>query len=112
MTLVQKTVVDGAIIVSTPQDVALMDARKGIDMFNQLHVPVLGMIENMSTHICSSCGHEEHVFGHGGVATEAKKLNVPVLAEVPAASGYPSGLGWGGSDCRLKTRNTTGAGVP
>jgi ATP-binding protein involved in chromosome partitioning len=83
MTLAQKAVVDGAIIVSTPQDVALLDARKGIDMFNQLHVPVLGMIENMSTHICSQCGHEEHVFGHGGVKAECEKIGVPLLAEVP-----------------------------
>ncbi|MBV6638732.1 MAG: Mrp/NBP35 family ATP-binding protein [Mameliella sp.] len=83
MTLSQKAHVDGAIIVSTPQDVALLDARKGIDMFRQLNVPILGMIENMSTHICSNCGHEEHVFGHGGVAAEAQKLGVPLLAEVP-----------------------------
>lgn len=83
MTLCQKAKVDGAIIVSTPQDVALLDARKGIDMFRQLNVPILGMVENMSTHVCSQCGHEEHVFGHGGVATEAAKLNVPLLAEVP-----------------------------
>ena len=83
MTLSQKAQVDGAIIVSTPQDVALLDARKGIDMFRQLNVPILGMIENMSTHICSNCGHEEHVFGHGGVAAEAEKLGVPLLAEVP-----------------------------
>jgi len=83
MTLAQKAQVDGAIVVSTPQDVALIDARKGIDMFNKLNVPILGMIENMSTHICSNCGHEEHVFGHGGVAAEAEKLNVPLLAEIP-----------------------------
>lgn len=83
MTLAQKAKVDGAIIVSTPQDVALLDARKGIDMFQQLNTPILGMIENMSTHICSSCGHEEHVFGHGGVAAEAEKLGVPLLAEIP-----------------------------
>ncbi len=83
MTLAQKAAVDGAIIVSTPQDVALMDARKGVDMFTQLKVPIVGMIENMSTHICSQCGHEEHLFGHGGVASEAAKLNVPLLAEVP-----------------------------
>ncbi len=83
MTLAQKAHVDGAVIVSTPQDVALMDARKGIDMFNQLGTPILGMIENMSTHICSQCGHEEHVFGHGGVAAEAAKLGVPLLAEIP-----------------------------
>ncbi|MBV2359437.1 Mrp/NBP35 family ATP-binding protein [Thalassococcus sp. CAU 1522] len=83
MTLTQKFHVDGAVVVSTPQDVALLDARKGIDMFKQLRVPILGMVENMSTHICSKCGHEEHVFGHGGVATEAAKLGVPLLAEVP-----------------------------
>ncbi|MCV0424582.1 MAG: Mrp/NBP35 family ATP-binding protein [Roseibium sp.] len=83
MTLCQKFIVDGAIIVSTPQDVALLDARKGIDMFQQMNVPLLGMIENMSTHICSNCGHEEHVFGHGGVAAEAENLGVPLLAEVP-----------------------------
>lgn len=83
MTLAQKAHVDGAIIVSTPQDVALLDARKGIDMFNQLGTPILGMIENMSTHICSNCGHEEHVFGHGGVAAEAEKIGVPLLAEIP-----------------------------
>ena len=83
MTLAQKTEVDGAIIVSTPQDVALIDARKGIDMFNQLKTPILGMIENMSTHICTNCGHEEHLFGHGGVVAEAAKLGVPLLAEIP-----------------------------
>ncbi|MEP5632700.1 MAG: Mrp/NBP35 family ATP-binding protein [Tateyamaria sp.] len=83
MTLAQKSKLDGAIIVSTPQDIALLDARKGIDMFNQLGTPIIGMMENMSTHICSSCGHEEHLFGHGGVAAEAKKLDVPLLAEIP-----------------------------
>ncbi|KEJ88635.1 Mrp/NBP35 family ATP-binding protein [Sulfitobacter donghicola] len=83
MTLSQKAKVDGAIVVSTPQDVALLDARKGIDMFQQLNVPLVGMIENMSTHICSACGHEEHVFGHGGVAAEADKLGIPLLAEIP-----------------------------
>ncbi len=83
MTLAQKTEVTGAVVVSTPQDVALLDARKGIDMFNQLGTPILGMIENMSTHICSNCGHEEHIFGHGGVAKEAEKLGVPLLAEIP-----------------------------
>jgi ATP-binding protein involved in chromosome partitioning len=83
MTLAQKAHLDGAIIVSTPQDVALLDARKGIDMFNQMKTPIIGMIENMSTHICSSCGHEEHVFGHGGVTAEAEKIGVPLLAEIP-----------------------------
>lgn len=83
MTLAQKAHVDGAVVVSTPQDVALLDARKGIDMFQQLNVPIHGMIENMSTHICSNCGHEEHVFGHGGVRAEAEKLGVELLAEIP-----------------------------
>ena len=83
MSLAQKTQVTGAVIVSTPQDVALIDARKAINMFDKLNVPILGMVENMSTHICSNCGHEEHVFGHGGVAAEAAQLGVPLLAEVP-----------------------------
>lgn len=83
MTLAQKAHLDGVLIVSTPQDVALLDARKGIDMFNQMGTPIIGMIENMSTHICSNCGHEEHLFGHGGVKAEAEKLGVPLLAEIP-----------------------------
>lgn len=83
MTLAQKAELTGAIIVSTPQDIALIDARKGIDMFEKLGTPILGMVENMSTHICSNCGHEEHTFGHGGVATEAERLGVPLLAELP-----------------------------
>ncbi len=85
MTLAQKAELTGALVVSTPQDIALLDARKGINMFEKLGTPIVGMIENMSTHICSSCGHEEHVFGHGGVAAEAEKLNVPLLAEIPLA---------------------------
>ena len=83
LSLAQKTHLSGAVIVSTPQDVALLDARKGIDMFKQLNTPLLGMIENMSTHVCSNCGHEEHIFGHGGVANEAEKLGIPLLAEIP-----------------------------
>ncbi|MCP5086840.1 MAG: iron-sulfur cluster carrier protein ApbC [Rhodobacteraceae bacterium] len=83
MTLAQKVQMDGVIIVSTPQDIALIDARKGIDMFRKMGVPIMGMIENMSMHVCSQCGHEEPVFGHGGVAVEAQKLNVPLLAEIP-----------------------------
>lgn len=83
MTLTQTAQVTGAIIVSTPQDVALLDARKGVDMFNKMSTPILGMIENMSTHVCPKCGHEEHMFGHGGVRTVAEKLGVPLLAEIP-----------------------------
>jgi ATP-binding protein involved in chromosome partitioning len=83
MTLGQKFVVNGAIVVSTPQDIALIDARKGIDMFKQMNIPIIGLIENMSTHVCSQCGHEEHIFGHGGVAAEAEKLGAPLLGEIP-----------------------------
>jgi len=83
LSLCQKTLLTGAIIVSTPQDVALIDARKAIDMFNTLKTPVLGLIENMSMFTCPNCGHEAHIFGHGGVASEAEKLGVPLLAELP-----------------------------
>ncbi len=83
MTLTQKAEVAGAIIVSTPQDIALMDARKGIDMFRKMGTPILGMVENMAVHVCSRCGNEEHIFGHGGVRAEAEKLGVPLLAEIP-----------------------------
>jgi ATP-binding protein involved in chromosome partitioning len=83
LTLSQKTPLTGALVVSTPQDVALLDARRGISMFEKLKVPVLGLIENMSTYICPSCGHEAHIFGHGGVAAEAEKIGVPLLAALP-----------------------------
>jgi ATP-binding protein involved in chromosome partitioning len=83
LTLCQKTHLTGALIVSTPQDVALLDARRAIDMFAKLKTPVLGLIENMSTYVCPNCGHEAHIFGHGGVATEAAKLDLPFLGEIP-----------------------------
>ena len=83
LTLCQRTHLTGAIVVSTPQDVALLDARKALDMFVKLKTPVLGLIENMSTYICPNCGQEEHIFGHGGVAAEAARLNLPFLGELP-----------------------------
>ena len=83
LTLCQRTHLTGAIVVSTPQDVALLDARKALDMFVKLKTPVLGLIENMSTYICPNCGHEEHIFGHGGVAAEAARLNLPFLGALP-----------------------------
>ena len=83
MTLTQKARVTGAVVVSTPQDVALLDARKALNMFKKMNTPVLGLIENMSTHVCSQCGHQEHIFGHGGVRKEAGKLGLPLLAEIP-----------------------------
>ncbi|MCA2010067.1 Mrp/NBP35 family ATP-binding protein [Pararhodobacter sp. CCB-MM2] len=85
MTLCQKFPVTGAIVVSTPQDVALLDARRALNAFEVLKTPVLGLIENMSTFICPNCGHEEHIFGDGGVAREAEKLNLPFLGSLPLA---------------------------
>lgn len=83
LTLCQRTRLTGALVVSTPQDVALLDARKAIDMFGKLKTPVLGLIENMSTYICPNCGHEAHIFGHGGVRAEAERIGVPFLGEIP-----------------------------
>jgi len=83
LTLSQKYPITGAIIVCTPQDVALIDARKALDMFGKTRVPVLGLIENMSSYICPSCGHEAHVFGHGGARAEAEALGLPFLGEIP-----------------------------
>ena len=103
MTLCQRSDVTGAIVVSTPQDVALLDARKAIDMFNTLGTPILGLIENMSTYVCPKCGHEEHIFGYGGVKDEAERMGVPLLGEIPLAldvrvagdAGRPVALGEG-----------------
>jgi ATP-binding protein involved in chromosome partitioning len=103
LSLCQKAPVTGAIIVSTPQDVALLDARRAIDMFGKLKTPVLGLIENMSMYICPNCGHEAHLFGHGGVAAEAKALGLPFLGALPLEletrlagdSGRPVALGDG-----------------
>ena len=83
LTLAQKVPVDGAVIVSTPQDIALIDARKAVEMFRKVGVPVLGLIENMSMYVCSNCGHEEYIFGHGGAKKEAEALGVPFLGEIP-----------------------------
>ena len=83
LTLAQKIPVSGAIIVTTPQDIALLDARKGLKMFEKVQVPVLGIVENMSTHICSKCGHEEHIFGEGGGLRMAEQHHVDFLGGVP-----------------------------
>ncbi|MEM7679750.1 MAG: Mrp/NBP35 family ATP-binding protein [Pseudomonadota bacterium] len=83
LTMAQKVPLAGAVIVSTPQDLALLDARKGIEMFGQVNVPVLGVIENMSTHICTNCGHEDHIFGHGGAEAEAKAMKTDFLGALP-----------------------------
>lgn len=83
LTLVQKVPLSGAVIVSTPQDIALLDARKGLNMFRKTGVPVIGLIENMSVFVCPRCEHEEHIFGDQGARREAEKLACPFLGEIP-----------------------------
>ena len=83
MTLCQRSDVSGAIVVSTPQDVALLDARKALNMFELLKTPILGLIENMGVYHCPNCGHEAHIFGQGGVKAEAEKLGLPFLGSLP-----------------------------
>jgi len=83
LTLSQKVPVSGAVIVTTPQDIALLDARKGLKMFEKVNVPVLGVVENMSIHICSSCGHEEHIFGTGGGERMSQDYDVDFLGSLP-----------------------------
>ncbi|WP_108483435.1 Mrp/NBP35 family ATP-binding protein [Oceaniglobus ichthyenteri] len=101
LTLCQRYDVTGAIVVSTPQDVALLDARKALDMFATMKTPVLGLIENMSVFVCPHCGGQSHIFGHGGVRAEAAALGLPFLGELPlnldvrlaADAGAPIALG-------------------
>ena len=103
LTLSQSTAVAGAIIVSTPQDVALIDARRAVDMFAKVKTPILGLVENMSVYVCPNCGHEAHLFGHGGVRDEAERMGVPFLGEIPldlsiriaGDAGVPSAAGEG-----------------
>lgn len=83
LTLSQKVPVSGAVVVTTPQDIALLDAKKGVEMFRKVSVPVLGIVENMAVHICSDCGHQEHVFGQGGGERMATTYNVPMLGALP-----------------------------
>ncbi len=83
LTLAQRVPVTGAIIVTTPQDIALMDARKGLKMFEKVNIPILGIVENMSLHICSQCGHEEHIFGAGGGERMSKDYGVELLGALP-----------------------------
>ena len=98
LTLAQKVPVSGVVIVTTPQDIALLDARKGLKMFEKVEVPVLGVVENMSIHICSECGHAEHIFGSGGGEKMCDQYNVDFLGSLPldihirenADGGHPS----------------------
>ena len=97
LTMAQQVPLAGAVIVSTPQDLALIDARKGLNMFRKVNVPVLGIVENMSTFICPHCGEASNIFGHGGAKSEATRLGVPFLGEVPLT---------------LEIRETSDAGRP
>ena len=83
LTMAQSTPLAGAVIVSTPQDLALIDARRGVSMFKRVEVPILGIVENMATFVCPHCGQSSHIFGHGGARMEAERLGVPFLGEVP-----------------------------
>ena len=83
LTLAQKVPVTGAVIVTTPQDIALLDARKGLKMFEKVGIPIIGIVENMSTHICSNCGHEEHIFGAGGGDKMCKDYSTELLGSLP-----------------------------
>ena len=83
LTLAQQTPLSGAVIVSTPQDLALIDARKGLNMFRKVNVPVIGIVENMSYFVCTKCGERHEIFGHGGAREEADRIGVPFLGEIP-----------------------------
>ncbi|MEM8563485.1 MAG: iron-sulfur cluster carrier protein ApbC [Pseudomonadota bacterium] len=83
LTLSQKAQVSGAVIVTTPQDIAVRDAQKGIEMFNKVQIPILGIVENMAVHVCSQCGHEEHIFGADGGARVAQEYGVRLLGSLP-----------------------------
>ena len=114
LTLSQKVPVSGAVIVTTPQDIALLDARKAYKMFEKVDVPIFGIIENMSTHICSNCGHEEAIFGSDGAAKMAKDYNLEVLGEIPlemairelADSGTPTVVAMPESDTAKRYQRT------
>jgi ATP-binding protein involved in chromosome partitioning len=97
LTMAQQVPLSGAVIVSTPQDLALIDARKGLNMFKKVNVPVLGIVENMSTFVCPHCGERSDIFGHGGAKDEAARLGVPFLGEVPLT---------------MVVRETSDAGMP
>jgi ATP-binding protein involved in chromosome partitioning len=90
--MAQNVPLAGAVIVSTPQDLALIDARKGLNMFNKVNVPVLGIVENMSYFVCPDCGGRHDIFGHGGARDEAARIGVSFLGEVPLADADPRNL--------------------
>eukprot|EP00164_Ancoracysta_twista_P023135 GFYU01043084.1.p1 GENE.GFYU01043084.1~~GFYU01043084.1.p1 ORF type:complete len:307 (+),score=46.43 GFYU01043084.1:98-1018(+) len=83
LTLTQQVAVSGAVIVSTPQDIALLDARRGVAMFEKVNVPILGLVENMSYYVCPNCDHEDHIFGHDGAKHYAKEMSLPFAGAIP-----------------------------
>jgi ATP-binding protein involved in chromosome partitioning len=87
LTMAQKIPVAGAVVVTTPQEVATMDARKALKMFEKVDIAVLGLVENMAAHVCSNCGHSEHIFGEGGAQWMSKQYGVPVLGTLPLEIG-------------------------
>ncbi len=97
LTMAQQVPLTGAVIVSTPQDLALLDARRGVAMFQKVEVPVLGIVENMAYFVCPNCGTPHDIFGHGGAALEAQRIGVPFLGEVPL---------------EMRIRETSDAGQP
>jgi ATP-binding protein involved in chromosome partitioning len=97
LTIAQRAPLKGAVIVSTPQDLALIDAKKGIAMFQKTEVPILGLVENMSVFVCPDCGQAHHIFGHGGAKQTAEKLGIPFLGEIPLL---------------MRIRETSDAGTP
>ena len=109
LTLSQQVPVTGAVVVTTPQDIALMDAKKGLKMFEKVGVPILGIVENMATHVCSNCGHTEHIFGEGGAERMSQEYGVAVLGSLPldirireqADSGRPTVVAAPDSDIAL-----------
>jgi ATP-binding protein involved in chromosome partitioning len=86
LTIAQRVKLSGGVVVSTPQDIALIDARKGLEMFQKVAVPILGIVENMSYYSCPKCGNHDDIFGHGGARDEATKIGVPFLGEIPLHS--------------------------
>ena len=112
LTLAQKVPVTGAVIVTTPQDIALIDARKGLKMFEKVGVPIVGVVENMSIHVCSNCGHVEHIFGQGGAQKMCRDYNVPFLGCAPARHPHSRAGRLGAADRGRRSGRQGGAHLP
>ena len=112
LTIAQQVPLSGAIIVSTPQDLALIDARKGLGMFRKVDIPVLGIIENMSYFLCPKCNERSEIFGYGGAHAEADKLGIPFLGEIPSAHGHPRQIRHRPAHCCLRTRQLACTNLP